>query len=99
MIHTEHTSHRKSQPSDIAAKVPSVAQPFIDGKGELVIEVLEILLHRRRGRGNQFLTLFSGAPAHEAEWKTLRDFIGDDGTVTKALHDYITSKVFLPELH
>lgn len=99
IIHVEHTARRKKQPEDLATKEPPPVQPSIDVKGDLVVEVSEILAHRRKGRGFHFLTLYSNTPSHDAEWKPLRDFVDSDGTITKALHDYIISNDLLHHLH
>lgn len=38
-IHVKHTAQVNLQPQDISNESPSQIQPFIDGRGELVIEV------------------------------------------------------------
>lgn len=99
VIHVEHTARAYRQPSNISTTPEPSAQPFINEHGESVIEVSAILSHRRRGKSWQFLTQYKGVPAHEAEWKPLRDFVDDDNTITDALHRYITHNNILQHLH
>lgn len=99
VIHVEHTARAIEQLSDISNPAPEPARPFINEHGEQVIQVDKILSHRRRGRRWQFLTLFTNAPLHEAEWKTLGDFVDADSTITEALHVYIKSVGILHHLH
>lgn len=99
VIHVEHTTRRRSQPDAIRTEEPTAAQPFTDEKGELVLEVSEILAHRKRGKGHQFLTLYKNSSLHEAEWKPLRDFLDTDGTITAALHRYLIKENILSHLH
>ncbi len=78
------------QPLDIGNSLPETPVPVQTPDGpEFVVE--EILSHRNRGHGYQFLTLMKGAPPHEASWQPTRDFIDSDGTVTAALYDYVKS--------
>lgn len=99
VVHVEHTRPFQSQPSDITNNGPSSALPHLDEHGDTVIEISDILGHRRRGRGYQFLALPKDAASHEACWQPLRDFIDPDGTITAALHTYIVAHKILPELH
>lgn len=99
VVHVEHTAPAFRQPEDIRAPFPERTHPFIDAMGEQVIEVEAILAHRRKQRGLQFLTQFRNTPAHEAEWKPLRDFLDNDGTITPARHSYITLENIQPHLH
>lgn len=99
VVHVEHTARAYHQPDHIHASCPERARPFINDIGEEVIDVQAILAHRRKGRGWQFLTQFRNTPCHEAEWKPLRDFIASDGTITLALHTYLTQTNLLPHLH
>lgn len=99
VVHVEHTTHAFSQPDDISAPCREPTRPFIDSSGEYVIEVSEILSHRRRGQSWQLLTQFKNTPTHEVEWKPLRNFLDSDGTITSALHRYIVSKNILSRVH
>lgn len=75
------------------------AQPFIDDHGDSVVEVREILAHRKRGRGWQFLSLCKHAQHHDSVWKPLRDFVHDDKTIMAALRTYIKHHGILQHLH
>lgn len=99
VIHVEHTTRAHQQREDISTPRGTPARPFIDDHGDNVIIIEKILSHRRRGRGWQFLAQFKNVPPHEAEWMPLRNFVDSDQTITKALHDYITSVGILPHLH
>ena len=62
VIHVAHTKPHYVQPHDIAIPVPERSAPVPTPLGdEYVVE--EILAHRRRGRGLQFLTLMKERPA------------------------------------
>lgn len=99
VVHVEHTKPHHQQPTEISVPRPSPALLHTDDNGHQVIEIGEILSHRKRGRGYQFLALPSNAPTHEAQWQPLRDFLDSDGTITQALHSYIVSNHLLPNLH
>lgn len=99
VVHVYHTARAHRQPHDICHPRKDRARPFTDKFGKTVIEVSEILAHREKGRGWQFIILYNNTTIHEAEWKLLRDFIDSDKTITKALHDYITSNNILHYLH
>lgn len=99
VVHVEHTTPAHSQPTDISHPRPVPSKPYTDDNGDTVIEIAQILSHRRRGRGWQFLALAKYAPSHEAEWLPLNNFIDSDGTITQALHSYITQHGILPHLH
>lgn len=99
VVHVEHLRPFRSQPGDISNNGPSAATPYVDLHGDTVVEIEQILGHRRKGRGYQFLSLPRGSPTHEACWQPLRDFVDDDGTITAALHSYIITHNLLPELH
>lgn len=66
IVHVEHTTKAHEQPIDIRMFPDEKTEPFIDEHGDTVIEVSEILAHRKRGRGWQFLTIYKHAPHHEA---------------------------------
>lgn len=36
---------------------------------------------------------------HEAEWRTTRDFVDRDGTVTEVWRKYVVVTTLLPEYH
>lgn len=99
VVHVEPTSLARCQPDDISYSKPPAAVPFQDQHGGTVVEVAEILFHRQRGKGLQFLTLNKNFPIHEAEWKPTRDYVDKDGTITAALHSYIIQHNLLPQLH
>lgn len=69
VIHVEHTSRRRRQSKNIAKKERKPAEPFVEEKCELVVEVDKIISHRKRGQSFQFLKLNKNSPSHEAEWK------------------------------
>jgi hypothetical protein len=52
-------------------------------------EVDSISVHRRRGRGYQFLILVKGDPIHDAEWQPERESTDPDGTMTEALMKFV----------
>lgn len=58
-----------------------------------------ILNHRRRGKGFQFLALPKGAASHEASWQPTSDFVDPDGTLAAAFDDYIREHGLLTHLH
>lgn len=93
------TSPFWKQPAEIANWTPWPLQHFTDDRGEIVMENEEILSHWRRGRRFHFVTFWKGAPAHEAEWKLVRDFVVDDGTITVAFLDYIQEHDLLSHLN
>lgn len=99
VVHVEYTKPARTQPRATASHIPAPTKPFTDEHGDLVIEIDSILAHRRRGRGYQFFRLYKSASPHEAEWMPLRNFIDADGTITMALHLYVTANNILPELH
>lgn len=78
---------------------PEPVQPFPEDNCDFVVEVSEIMGHKKRGRRFQVLTLYVNSPAHEAEWKPLCDFVDKDGTITTALHQYIILHDLLPGPH
>ena len=98
VVNVSHTIPHIEQPSDIAAPIPPVPAPVPAIEGD-EIEVEAILNHRKRGRGNQFLTLMKGSPTHDASWQPTRDFIDRDGTKTGIWLEYIRKKNILPEYH
>ncbi len=87
-VNVSFTVPYHEQPLDIGNPFPEKPVPVETPEGPgFVVE--EILSHRKRGHGYQFLTLMKGAPRHEASWQPTRDFIDSDGTVTAALYDYV----------
>ena len=87
------------QLGDISMKREPVQAPTIDEQGHANFEVEEILAHRKKGKGYQWLSLMKGDPRHDAEWQPTRDFIDDDGTITAKFHTYIVKHGLLPHLH
>lgn len=70
------------QHCDIATPFDPQPDPVPVVEGE-EYEVEEILNHRKRGRGYQFLTLMKESPTHDAEWQPTTDFVDKDGAVTE----------------
>lgn len=99
VVHVAHTTPHREAPPDISQPVTRRPDPVPDDSGDLLFEVDRIVAHRKRGRGYQWLTLLKGAPQHEAEWQPTRDFVDDDGTLTKAFRDYIVEHELLRHLH
>lgn len=87
-VHVEHTKRVHKQPQDICSKT-AVVKPVTGAHGKQEYEVERIMAHRKRRSVYQWLTVILGEPQHEATWKPTKDFIDDDGTVTKALKDYV----------
>lgn len=91
VVHVEHTKRFYPQPSDISHQMTQPQAPIItaDGSPEYVVD--KIIAHRKRGKGFQWLTQMIGELQHDAIWQPTKDFIDSDGTVTRALLDYVTS--------
>lgn len=68
IVPVEHTARVHCQPTDISNSQRQTCQPFVDGVGDLIVEVDRILARRKRGRRVQFLTLYKGSPDQEVEW-------------------------------
>lgn len=98
VVHALHTTPLISQPSSLSQLVTTRPTPAPDDNGHPFFEVSEIVKHRKRGRGFQFLTLLQGAPRHEAVWQPTRDFVDRDGTLTNKFYDYIKRHDLLPGL-
>ena len=98
VVHVIHTTPFVEQPRDIAQPVEHrpLPVPTIEGDEHVVAEILK---HRPRGRGFQFLTLMKGAPRHDATWQPTKDFVDRDGTVTKVWQEYIKNVGILPQYH
>lgn len=58
----------------------------------------KIISHRPRRSGYQFCTHLEATEEHEAEWKSTRDFIYPDVTITLALLEYLKDHKLLPDL-
>ena len=99
IVHVEHTTKYIQQPPDIGQALPIRPTPVIGTDGFEELPVASILRHRRRGKGYQWLTLYSGTPQHEARWLPTTAFIDDDGTTTEAFQRYIKQHHLLPNLH
>ena len=80
VVHVIHTTSFFEQPSDIAALLLSRPEPVpaIDGD-KYIVE--EILAHRKKGKGHQFLTLWKGYPRHDASWQPTTDVVHRDGSL------------------
>lgn len=96
VVHVEHERRFHSQPTDISNNGPGPSQPFVDEHGDTVVEIGQILGHRKKGRGYQFLALPKGAPTHDACWQPLRDFVDTDNTITAALHNIFYNITYFP---
>ena len=93
-----HNIPYRQQPSDICQPFPTLPVPVTSAGGDSFV-VDKILGHRKRGRGYQWLTLMKDAPQHDAQWQPTKDFVDNDGTLTKAFHDYLIAHNLLPHLH
>ena len=64
VVHVIHTTPFFELPREIEALLPPRPEPVpaIDGD-ECIVE--EILAHRKKGRGYQFLPLWNGYPSHD----------------------------------
>lgn len=98
VVHVEHTSPLLSQPSHLSQPRPARPALIPQQDGTTLIHNDKILAHRKRGTGYHSFASKTGAPLHEAEWHPTRDFLDPDGTITKALHDYIVQHNLLPHL-
>lgn len=98
-MHVEHTSRVFAQPKELSQETSPRPAPILDQDGNKLIYIEKILAHRKRGNGYQWLAAKTGAPLHEAEWQPTRDFLDEDGTITKALHHYLCEHNLLPHLH
>lgn len=78
VINVSHTVPYYDEPEDIAAVQEKRPDPIIGPNG-LEYEPEQILQHRKKGRGHQFLVQWKGYPTCEASWKPIRNFIFDDG--------------------
>ncbi len=88
VVHISNTTPSHDQPADIGIKFKEVLAPVpTEYSDEFLVET--ILGHRKRGRGCQFLSLMKGALEYDAEWQLGRDFMDPDGTLTRALAEYI----------
>ena len=73
---------------EISNPQPQAPDPIpVDGAEEYEVE--EILSHRKRGKGFQFLTSWKGYPSHEAIWLPSRNFIDSHGVINPSFLDYI----------
>lgn len=99
VVHVSYTKPHRSQPADFAQSSRTAPVPVDPESLTPLFKVSRILAHRRRGRGYQWLPLMENARTHDAEWQPTRDFIDDDGALTKALHTYIVEKNLLRHLH
>lgn len=86
------------EPEDLSQPLISRPEPIPTAHVEENI-VDKIFAHRRRGRGNQFLTLLRGEPDHDATWQPTRDFVDGDRTVTGVWYEYIVHNNILSEYH
>ena len=95
VVHVIHITLFFEQPSEIAALLPGRPElvPAIDGN-EYIVE--EILAHRKKGRGYQFLTIWKRYPSHDASWQPTTDFAYRDGSLNDAWHKYIKKEGLLP---
>lgn len=87
------------KPEHIGKPTVPLPAPIKDECGTTLVFIDKILQHRKSGSGYQWLAAKTGAPLHEAEWQPTRDFIDDDGTMTKAFHDYVKHHILFPHLH
>lgn len=99
VINVLHTVPYREQPVDMSQPTPTLPTAVGNIDGEDLFIVDQILGHRKRGRGFQWLTAMKNVPQHDAQWKPKKDFIDSDGTLTQAFHEHIVAKDILPHLH
>lgn len=99
VVHVSLTKPAVDKPEHLNQVTEARPRPLqIDDDGNQLFVVERILAHRKKGRGYQWLTLMKGTPTHDAQWQPTKDFIDNDGTMTKAFLDYISAHNLLPEL-
>lgn len=98
VVHISHTKPHREQPTSLAQPSQQAPSPVISYSPTPLYKVYRILAPRKRGRGYQCLTLMENSRMHDAEWHPTRDFIDTDGTITKALQEYIARQNLLPHL-
>lgn len=81
----------------IASKTPTTPTPISEEKNLFNVE--PILVHRRRGRGYEWLTLMQNSNTHNEQWQSNKDCIDANGTLTKAFHDCIIEEDTLKHFH
>lgn len=82
VVHVSHSRPVIDQTENIAYSVYVAPIPMPDNTGSPLFEVKQILGHRNRGHGFQWLTHLTRTPQHEDTWQTTRDFVDPDGTLT-----------------
>ena len=82
-----HSLPDKDQPAEIANPSPQ-ASDLIPVDGEEEYAVNEILSHRKRGKGLQFLASWKGYPSHEAIWLPTRNFTDTGGAINQSFLEY-----------
>lgn len=98
----KHTSRVLSQPSHLSQSYLARTPPILQDDGTTLFYIDKIPKYRKRGSRYQLVASNTGAPLHEAEWQPTRDFLDDDGTITKALHEYLIYLIehnLFPHLH
>ena len=80
VINIMHTVSYFEQPDKITAEVPNKLDPVPKNSGE-EYGVQSILIHRKKWKGLQFLTLMKVDPTHDA-------FVDPDGTMNEKLYEY-----------
>ena len=64
VVHSSYTMPHQDQSAELAAPVQPRPEPIQASDGE-EYEVEANLQHRKRGRGDQFLTMMEGEPTHD----------------------------------
>ena len=97
VVNVMHTVPYCEQPKDIGIEISRRPDPVPAPEGEEYV-VDNILKHRRRVRGFQFLTLMKGSPSHDAEWQPAKDLVDKDGKINDKFLVYIKSQDILKHL-
>ena len=98
VVNVVHTVPYKEQSTEISAPVVPKPDPVPGAGGEEEYHVEEILKHRKRGKGYQFITTWKGYPSHDAEWEPSRNFIEKDGTMNQKFYEYIKKNDIMTQL-
>lgn len=99
VIHVSLTKPAIDKPLELVAEVLTRSDAFERGTdGTPLFKAKQILSHRSRGRGYQWLTLMEGEETYDAEWQSSRDFVDTEGAIKEAFRDYIQEQELLSEL-
>eukprot|EP00171_Calliarthron_tuberculosum_P005616 IDg5616t1 len=88
VVNVSHTTPFHERPVELETELPIEAVEIYGFQGP-ELQVKNILNHRKRGRGYQFLVEWQGQATHEASWEPTKNFVDNDGTVTASLLQYL----------